>query len=476
MADDAVADILVVGAGTAGLPLAIEAAARGAKVIVIDQAADIGGTLHVSAGHLSGAGTKLQRDRGIADSADAHFHDVMRISHGTARADLVRRAVALQGATIDWLMDNGFDLDPQCPAILYFHEAYRTPRTYWGNDGGRSVLDVLRPLFEAVLAGGNAVLRLRTRALRLNMEGGTVTGMHVRDLETGEENLITARNLVLTSGGHGANAALFAELTAGLPLYSAAMPLSDGSGMELAREAGAMLCGGEHFLPTFAGIGEQPDGRTVLWDHLPVLTPQSRAPWEIYVDSTGNRFVREDVDSVDARERALLRTPGLTFWAVFDERIRQEAPPLLPGWTCEELAAAWESHPSFTRADTLEALAGQAGIDPSLVATVADYNAALVEGRPDPLGKLSRPRPITQAPFHAIRMHGVVLKTAAGILVDTQLRVLDPAGEPVPGLYAIGEVIGGGALSGNAFVGGMSVTPALAFGRALGAELAATSS
>ena len=68
-------------------------------------------------------------------------------------------------------------------------------------------------------------------------------------------------------------------------------------------------------------------------------------------------------------------------------------------------------------------------------------------------------------------MHGMVLKTAAGLAVDEALRVLDPDGWPIPGLYAVGEAIGGGTLSGNAFVGGMSVTPALGFGRWLGQSL-----
>ncbi len=70
-------------------------------------------------------------------------------------------------------------------------------------------------------------------------------------------------------------------------------------------------------------------------------------------------------------------------------------------------------------------------------------------------------------------MHGIVLKTAAGLSVDTELRVRDGAGRPIAGLYALGEAAGGSALSGNAFVGGMSVTPALAFGRWLGGRLGA---
>jgi fumarate reductase flavoprotein subunit len=70
-------------------------------------------------------------------------------------------------------------------------------------------------------------------------------------------------------------------------------------------------------------------------------------------------------------------------------------------------------------------------------------------------------------------MHGIVLKTPAGLEVDDELRVLHRSGAPIPGLYAVGEAIGGATLSGNSFVSGMSVTPALSFGRWIGQRLGA---
>jgi fumarate reductase flavoprotein subunit len=108
-----------------------------------------------------------------------------------------------------------------------------------------------------------------------------------------------------------------------------------------------------------------------------------------------------------------------------------------------------------------------------LAATISDYNEALAHGRPDPLGRESRPLPIAVAPYRAIRMHGMVLKTPAGLAVNQDLQVIDAEGLAIPGLYCIGEAMGGATLSGNAFVGGMSVTPALGFGRWLGARLGA---
>jgi 2-polyprenyl-6-methoxyphenol hydroxylase-like FAD-dependent oxidoreductase len=83
-------DLVIVGAGTAGMPCAIEAVAAGLNVLVVEKETRIGGTLHVSLGQMSGAGTRLQRERGIADDAQAHLDDIMRINHGTGSAPSAR--------------------------------------------------------------------------------------------------------------------------------------------------------------------------------------------------------------------------------------------------------------------------------------------------------------------------------------------------------------------------------------------------
>ncbi len=467
-------DLIVIGAGTAGMPCAIEAVRAGARVAVVEQAERVGGALHVSAAQMSGAGARRQCNRGIADDWRTHFDDVMRISRGTCHPGLVELATQLGGSTIDWLDDAGFDFDPATPAILHFHEAYRTARTYWGRDGGRSVLKAVVPLFEAAMRQPNATLHLRTEVEALRQApDSAVTGVVARAAD-GKTLEIEARHVVLATGGYGANAARFARWTGGRALFSAALPGATGLGIELGLGAGGVLRGGEHFLPTFAGIPTESGGRQILWDQLPSLTPQVRPPWELYIAGDGRRFVREDVDSVDARERALNALPDAAFWAVFDDRIWREAPPLLPGWTAEALAAAWRSHANFVIADTLAELAQRIGADAGVLATtMGEYNDALAHGRSDPLGRESRPLPVAVAPYRAIRMHGMVLKTPAGLAVNQDLQVIDAGGRAIPGLYSIGEAMGGATLSGNAFVGGMSVTPALGFGRWLGARLGA---
>ena len=132
-------DVVVVGAGTAGLPCAITAAEGGARVLLVEKDCQIGGTLHISGGHMSAAGTRRQAERGIEDSPEEHLADIRRISKGTAREDLIQIQVRHAAETIDWLADLGFDFAPETPRIIYGHEPYNIPRTYYGRDEGLSI-------------------------------------------------------------------------------------------------------------------------------------------------------------------------------------------------------------------------------------------------------------------------------------------------------------------------------------------------
>lgn len=465
-------DVIVVGAGTAGLTAAAEAAEAGLRVTVIEQTDQVGGTLWRSWAQMSAGGTSLQERRGIHDTPELHFDDVMRISKNTADPRLVRLAVEHAPATIEWLMSDGFDIDPAAPAILHFHEPYSLPRTYWGRNAGRSVLEVLLPRFERGCAVGQITLLSRTRLTKINVgQHGTVDGIRVQDADGTEEDL-QAPAVILAAGGYAGNPSLYPRLTDGAPLAGPASPASDGSAILAGVAAGGTVRGSDLFLPTYGGVlQDDSTWQTIELDAWPTLTPQARQPWEIHVNRRGERFVAEDSPSVDVRETRLLDQPNLEFWIVYDDVIRSKAPKLLPLQDDTALDAAFATHPSFVKADSLAELASAAGIDGAqLQRTVAAYNQAVETGA-DPLGRAHLPAAIATPPFFAIRNHGTTLKSPAGLDVDTSLRVLGPNG-PFGNLFAIGEVIGGSRLSGKSFVSGMSVTPALSFGRLAARQLA----
>lgn len=465
-------DVLVVGAGTAGIPCAVAAAEAGARVLLVEKNVRVGGTLHISGGHLSAAGTRRQAAKGIADSPEQHLDDIRRISKGAAREDIVERALTLAPQTIDWLEDNGFDFAPETPVILHEHEPYSIPRTYYGRDEGISVLNVLQRLLDEAVARGDIELRTSTAVTALHRdEAGRVTGATLTGM--GEDEEVQARSVVLATGGFAADPEVFLEFE-GLPLVSAAMPTSTGDGLLLARELGAGVAGQGKYLPTFGGMREQNHARRTSLIERSNFVAIERPPYELYVDRSGRRFVAEDHPSIDAKERALRQLEDMTFWMVFDDRARRESkPPMVNGWTPDELARYAGLHPAVQSADDLAGLAEKAGIDPDgLEATVADYNAAITEDREDPLGRTVRPALLDSPPYFTMRNHGITLLTFAGVDIDADLRVLREDGQSIPSLYAVGEIIGNGVTAGNSFCGGMSVTPALSLGRWLGRSLA----
>ena len=458
------ADIIVVGAGTAGMPCAIEAAGRGARVTVVEKAGEPGGTLHVSGGHMSAAGSRRQRERGIQDSPDLHFDDVMRISKSKADPALVRLAVDEAARTVDWLDELGFPFDPATPALVYGHEPYSRPRTHWGVDGGQSILSTLLPVWEEHVAAGSIEPLFELELVELVREDGGIAGVVACDHD-GEREL-RAPATVLTTGGYAAGPTLFAEVTPGSPqLVSAARPTSTGDGIRVARRAGAGFRGADQYLPTLGGVEREP-GRVYDWPEFVNLTAADRPPREIHVNVLGRRFLAEDDPSPDRRERALLEQPGHRFWIVFDE-------DALAG---EPLGYAWDADAIrglATSADDIGELALLVDVDPDvLVATVAEWNDIVAGRALDPLGRRTCDHPVVRPPFYALETRATSMISFGGIAVDGELRVLDERQEPIAGLFAAGEVLGAAATSGNAFCGGMLVTPSLSFGRILGRRLA----
>lgn len=466
-------DVIVVGAGTAGIPCAISAANAGARVLLLEKDARIGGTLHVTGGHMAAAGARRQRERGIVDTPEAHLDDIHRISRGTAREDLVRILVDHAAETVDWLGDRNFQFASETPRIVYGHEPYTTARTYYGKDEGVSILEVLKPALDRAQQEHDLTLWTNSAVTELLTDAaGAVVGVAVE--REGRSREVHAPAVVLATGGYAADPELFRELE-GAPLVSAAARTSTGDGLYLGMAVGAALQGRGTHLPTFGGL---PDPRTpgrANWSDRQRLTSE-RPPREIYVTKEGQRWVAEDDESIDDKERALTTITDQTFWTVFDDDALASSTggmnQMIVGLEPDEVRAVMNQRPGLHSADSVVELARLAGIDETgLVSTVETYNAAVEEGVDAAFGRTYLPAPIAQPPFYAIRNHAITLVTFQGLDIDDSFAVRTEAGEVIPGLFAAGEVIGAGATCGNSFCSGMLVTPALTFGRLLGDRL-----
>jgi fumarate reductase flavoprotein subunit len=464
-------DVIVIGGGTAGMPLAIYAAARGARVLVVEKSPVLGGNLDRAEAQTSAAGTMLQKAKNISDSAESHFADIMKMSHDRADPVLTRLWTANAADTINWLISKGLEFPDNMPDLGANHAAYSAPRVQTPVGHGKAIIKVMQPQFDQAVASGKVTVRFNARVVELVQDNkGAVVGVAIQD-NTGAVGNVMASNIVLASGGCMANPQLFQELQ-NVPLYWAAgYPFDQGDGLLLGQAAGGYLRGGEDYALLGPALMEDdaiPSVPKTFFDSDPVRRP----PWEIWVNARGERFVREDVSAPPQKENALKEQPAHRMWAVHDEEGHEKVYSALRGWSREKYDAAFGSDAMLTKAPNLHELGLKAGVNPyALQATVARYNAALATSSPDPLGREFRPAPIAKPPFYAVRLQGFTLVTRVGLAVDYDLRVVRADGTPVPNLYACGEVIGGAATQGDAWCTGTMITPALTLGRLLGQRI-----
>ena len=462
-------DVICIGAGSAGLPLAIHVAQRNGKILHIEADDRIGGTLHWSTGQVAAAQTRLQKRMGIQDSPDEHYEDAQRIGKGKIDPTILRLFVDNAAATLDWFEDLGFCPAPNMPVAGENHEAYRTRRYLWGERGGLSFLEILKPIYEKLLNERKITLLTETRFTELITDNsGAVTGVKVINKDGGED-IFSSKNIVLTSGGYASNKNEWEINTPQYPFYSHCNPFSQGDGLRAARSIGADTGGGENFLCTFSGWLERSQDPLSL--EFLMLSPKDRNIWEIFVDSNGKRFMQEDHPSIEYREHALMKQPDMKMNIIFDDKILHNSSPISL-LDFGDYKNKFGNHENFIKAETIEELAEKISVPvDNLIETICNYNAAVESKSDEEWNKFFLIRKIENPPFYAIRSNGFTIVSPAGLKVNDKLNVVDSTGGGIDNLYAAGEILGFGNTSGHGFVGGMSLTPAMTFGKILGENI-----
>lgn len=466
-------DLIIVGAGSAGMPCAIFAAQRGLKVAVVEKEDKIGGTLHYSHGQMSAAGTKLQRDRGIDDHPDLHFEDIMRISDYSADPLLARLAVDTAPALIQWLDELGMPWHENSPAHVYAHRLYSVPRTYYGPEAGLSILKTMQKSWDEQLTSGGISFFPTHKLISLVGDANGVHGVVCETLQGLVQ--LEANKIVLTTGGYASNHDFHQKVTGdGVTMISSSNPTSMGEGAEAAMKVGAQFHNGEKLALSLGGIITRPEsGRADAWDAWARLTtPIMRPVSEIYVTAKGKRFMAEDEPDPDKREKTVFDLPDRKFWLIFDQESFEYAQSPVVQWDKNRLLAEAEKGISVWKADSIDELATKAGIDPKgLVDTVDAFNDYAISGSDKEFGRSDFKFRVAKPPYYAILTHAISLLSFGGLKVDKNLQVQNEFGNPINGLYAAGEILGAATTSGKAFCGGMLLTPALAFGKWLGERL-----
>jgi flavocytochrome c len=458
------ADVIVVGAGIAGLAAALEAEARGARVLLVDMNSVAGGHA-VKAGGFALVDTPLQRQKGYQDSPELAERDLLAWGE-TADRGWVGRYVRASGPEVsDWLSAFGvrwaFILDTPEHSVPRFHFA------------AGSALNVVVPMLRSAATRKRIDWRLNTQVLELTRQGRKITGVVARNLRSGEVVRLTAPAVVIATGGFQANLDLVRaswreDIAAPPRIYAGAGYFANGSGIALGKDAGAALSRMREQVTFTTGLPDprDPEGSRAL------LTQNPAAIW---VNAAGQRYVAENAASKVADD-ATLRQPEAAHWIVFDAdgaktlRIRDAV------WLGSPTAAATlTNNAGIVRADSLAALADAAGLPAgALQATVARYNAQLAAGDDEDFGRFTPQRPdrdaraIAKAPFSAIRLYPMTRKSMGGLAVDETTRVLDERGRPIPGLYAAGEATGVAGINGRYGGEGTFLGPAVWMGRLAG--------
>ncbi len=457
-------DLVVVGAGTAGMPAAVSAAQAGLKVVVLEkQAAGFGMRNYIGA-----VGTTTQKDAGVDIDVREIVQELLRYSSYRANPSLIRLWAERSGEAIDWytgLMAEGgmsvwLEEDINHDAESQFKE-YSTCHLYYNlEDSSLTETSIMAAKMEAV----GCDVRYDTPMVQLIQEdGGKVTGVVAQDEDGNYLRFNAAKGVALATGGYAANASMMHALNEKDCLGNVMVycdPASTGDGVRAAHFAGGQL-DLAHTAMYFQRGCTLPGSKGGDWT-TPSLWWMGSQPF-LKVNVNGERFGNESLPyDYDLHQAA--GQPNHVFVQVFDANWQDDvmafhtigcsriipAAQIAQGyegvkWTFEQVMAA-SFQPSLeggqlVQADTIEELAEKMGMDPAVLsATVERYNELCAAGEDVDFYKESyRMRPVAEPPFYAVTVGGQLLCTMDGMQIDTEFRVLDEAGHPIEGLYAIGN-------------------------------------
>lgn len=451
------ADVVVVGAGAAGLSAGLKAVQDGKNVIILEKMGVIGGASAMAGSGTMATGSTWQKEDGYEDSPEQLVEDMMENGHNKNDRATVELFANTIGEAFDWLVDeNG--------AAVPYQRSGEPTRSYSGVGRGAGVCQSLCDKF---LAEGGTLL-LNTPATALIINDGAVTGVMAEG--EGKAYTINAKAVVLASGGYGANDEL-------VPDEYKAFVYAGHAGAE--GDAIAMVEPLDADLINMDLINTQPNSMILpsgLGQYCNPGVSRAYAAGGFMVNQDGERFFNEQANAWDLMQAMKANDAQ---YLIMDQAAFDGFNAGMTGskiYTMEDvetwLADDYEGQPVMKTAATLEELADKLGIPAdALSASAQAFNEAAASGSADEFGRTPAAAQSEEGPYYALEMHIRYYASLGGLHINDGMQVLNTQQEAIPGLYAAGEVVGG--LEGDVYMGGTLFGWAIASGYEAGIAAAA---
>lgn len=485
------ADVIIIGAGGAGLSAAVTAAQAGASVIVLEKMPVVGGNTVRCASAYNTADPDRQEALPMTDTLKAAVEkaiaeEPVNDDHAKLIADVKAAYESYQASGSETLFDcaewhalqtyNGGDKIGFIPLIRKYAEN-TLDTLHWLAELGAPLSDkvsqgagalwqrthqiaapagtgIIEPLYNKAMEL-NVIIKTNMKADSLNVENGRVTSVTAYDQFGSEYRFSAGKGVVLATGGFSNNKEMRAEYNPALTpdMVSTNQPGATGDGILMATVIGAGTTGMEYIqvYPLATPGSGALQGRARKMSGLDDV---------IVVNKNGKRFISEDARR-DEFVAAIKQQQDALVYDINDSTIVEEYNSF------DENVETLVSLGRIYKADTLAGLEEQLGMPAgSLQQTVAEYNQMVADQNDPVFGRKLFDKAIEVGPFYATPRAPSIHHTMGGITIDTDARVLDENGAVMPGLFAAGEVTGG--IHGSNRLGGNATADALTFGRIAG--------
>ena len=484
------ADVVVVGAGGAGMTAAITAAAEGKSVVIVESQPMVGGNSVRATGGMNAGKTVYQDENefgesagvektlktaaekyadnetitalaktvseqwaayqanptGYFDSVELMELDTMIGGKGINDPELVETLCANSADAIDWLDEHGITLHD----VSSFGGASvkRIHRPVNAEGKTVSVGSYMIPLLQENCEKAGVQILLNTTANEILTDAnGAAAGIKATG-STGETVTVNAKAVVLTTGGFGANLDMVTEYKPELKGFMTTNAAgAQGQGIEMAQAIGAATVDMDQ-------IQIHP---TVEANTAALITEGLRGDGAVLINAEGKRFI-DEVGTRDVVSAAEIAQTGSYSWLVVDQAM-VDASSVIQGYIKKGYTVTGA---------TYEELGKAMGVDAAAFAETMEKWNGYVEAKNDPdFGRTSFANPLNTAPYYAVKVTAGVHHTMGGLKINANTEVLNEKGEVIPGLFAAGEVTGG--VHGANRLGGNAVADFTVFGRIAGA-------